>query len=346
MTTERDDEARVGELLEAAGARPEVPREDLEEIVSAARAEWRARWGRDEVSPGGRTPGRGWTAAAAVLAATLAVAVGLAWWWQASRPGSGQLPVVARVEAVSGPVQLGGDDVDPRELSAGDPVPADALLRTGGAGTGPLGRASLRLTDGTTVRVDAASRLRLVATGVLDLERGALYVDTGTAIGSTGGIEVRTPLGTARDVGTQFAVRSVTGSVRVQVRDGAVEVERGEATYRAGPGEEVVLRGDGPVERREIPPHGRLWEWVIEAAPPFDLEGRTLAELLDWVSHETGWRVLFEDDALAGSADEIVLHGSLGDLRPDQAAFTVLPGAGLTAELRGGVLVVRREPGG
>ena len=35
---------------------------------------------------------------------------------------------------------------------------------------------------------------------------------------------------------------------------------------------------------------------------------------------------------LAAAAEGITLHGSLGDLRPDQAPFAVLPGAGLDGE--------------
>jgi hypothetical protein len=55
--------------------------------------------------------------------------------------------------------------------------------------------------------------------------------------------------------------------------------------------------------------------------------------------------VRFSEPELAGSADAIVLHGDLNGLRPDQAPFAVLPGAGLEGELDDGVLVVRRGGG-
>jgi hypothetical protein len=80
----------------------------------------------------------------------------------------------------------------------------------------------------------------------------------------------------------------------------------------------------------------------MAAAPGFEVEGRTLGELLAWVARETGWRVRFAEPELAAAADEIVLHGDFGDLRPDQAAFAVLPGAGLEGVLADGVLVVRQ----
>jgi hypothetical protein len=131
-------------------------------------------------------------------------------------------------------------------------------------------------------------------------------------------------------------------AMSVRVREGAVAVERGGATFRAGAGRELVLHRDGRVERRDAPGYGPAWEWVPAAGPAFELEDRSVVELLDWVSRETGWRVLYEDPELAASAEGIVLHGSMGELRADQAPFELLPSAGLEGELRGGVLVVRR----
>jgi hypothetical protein len=107
----------------------------------------------------------------------------------------------------------------------------------------------------------------------------------------------------------------------------------------------MVVRTDGSFVRREAPGHGPAWDWVVATAPAFELEGSTLGELLAWVSRETGWRVRFSEPELAGSADAIVLHGDLNGLRPDQAPFAVLPGAGLEGELDDGVLVVRRGGG-
>jgi ferric-dicitrate binding protein FerR (iron transport regulator) len=340
---ERDDDREVRELLERAGPRPEIPEEDLEAIVAAARAEWQERWGAEPRREAWWSSRGTAVAVAAGLAAALALALGLGWWWQGLR-GGGAPAVVARVEAVSGPALFAAGGDGDRPLAAGEPVPAGAVVATGGA-TEREGRVSLRLATGTTVRLDSASRLRLASASVLELERGAVYLDTGTAERPGAPLEVRTALGTARDVGTQFSVRLVGADARalgVRVREGRVEVVRRGRTYVAGAGDELVLRRDGPLERRQVPGYGPAWEWAMDAAPGFDLEGRTLRELLDWVSRETGWRILYEDPELAAAAEEIVLHGSLGELDPDQAPFAVLPGAGLEGELRQGVLVVRR----
>lgn len=338
-----DDERAAAELLERAGRRPEIPEEDLAAITATARSAWRARWGDQPLRPESRWfRGRG-LAAVAGLAAALALAAGLGWWWRSLRPG-GPPPVVAHLEAVSGAVELAGAGVEAGGPAAGQPLRAGATVVTGGA-AGPEGRAGLRLASGTIVRLAAESRLVLVSASELELERGTVYLDTGTAAPGGGAVAVWTPLGTARDVGTQFMVRLVSGeagALAVRVREGAVAVERGGATFRAGAGRELVLHRDGRVERRDAPGYGPAWEWVAAAGPAFDIEGRSVAELLEWVSRETGWRVLYEDPGLAAAAEGVVLHGSMGDLRPEEAPFALLPGAGLEGELRGGILVVRR----
>ncbi len=218
-----------------------------------------------------------------------------------------------------------------------EPVPpATAWIEAAGA---PL---HLEIAGGATARLDVGTRLRLLSPTVLEMERGAVYVDTGT--GPHKAVEVRTAVGTVRDIGTRFAVRIVEperSALLVRVRDGEVLTEQGGRTYRTQAGQELILRRDGTAERRETAPYGPEWAWVLEAAPGFDVEGRTLGEFLGWVSRETGWRIAFADPGLADSAARTVLHGGIGELRPDQAPFAVLPGAGLEGEVEDGTLVVR-----
>lgn len=311
----RAEEETVRRLLEGAGPRPPIPEEDLAAISAVARSAWQSELRRRRAAA--RRPV--W-AVAASLAAVLGVALGLAW-WRSSQSDNVAPTVFARVEAVTGSVAL----------EAGEAVPLGATLQSRD------GRASLRLPDGTVVRLDRDTRVRAVAAFALELERGAIYADT-----ASGTLEIRTSLGTARDVGTRFAVRLAEPALRVQVRHGAVAVEQRGRTYVMPAGQELILRSDGTSEKRTIAGYGPEWEWVLAAAPGFDVEGRTLAEFLDWVARETGWEIRFADEELSASAERIVLHGSLGGLRPDQAPFAVLPGAGLEGDLQGGTLVVRR----
>jgi hypothetical protein len=335
-----DDDEAVRRLLEAAGPRPQVPEEDLAAIAATARWAWEAEVRRRAKRR--RRPAR-LVAAWAAVAAMLALSLGLGW-WLASRQETAPA-MVAQVEALTGPVHLALEGRPARALAAGESIPGGAVLRTSGGGEGPESRASLRLAGGATLRVDAGTRLRFAAAGVLELQAGAVYADTGSG-GGAGALAVRTALGTARDVGTQFAVRlepAAPPAMRVRVRDGAVVVERRGRSYRTATGQELVLREDGSVARHEIPAYGPGWEWVMAAGAGFEIEGRTLQELLDWVARETGWKVRFADSDLAAAAQRIVLHGDPGrPLRPDEAPFLVLPGAGLEGELHEGVLTVRR----
>lgn len=364
-----DDE--VGRLIETAGPRPEIPAADVAAITAAARAAWRHKVEGGDVLPMSehsarrpveprvaRRPDHPRWVLASGLAALLAIAAGLGW-WVASEPGVLAPAEVARIELVRGGLSLAVEGARPRPLAAGEALGAGAVVATADGGGG----ATLRLASGTSLRLDSGTRVRLSSAGELDLAAGAIYADTG---GGGGALAVHTAVGTARDVGTRFAVRLVDESamggvapgagptrvsaalgdaraaMRVRVREGLVAVEWDGESQRAAAGEEVVLHADGSLDRRLAALHGDDWEWVVATAPGFAIEGRSLAEMLDWVAAETGWGVRYADAGLAAAATSIELHGDIGDLRPDQAAFAVLPGAGLEGELADGVLTVRR----
>ncbi|HSF44150.1 MAG TPA: FecR family protein, partial [Thermoanaerobaculia bacterium] len=194
----RAEEEAVRRLLEGAGPRPPVPEEDLAAISAVARSAWQSEVRRRSRASARRPV---W-ALAASLAAVLAVALG-AVWWRASQSGLLPPTVFVQVEAVTGSVDLEAEA--PRRIAEGDTIPIGAALRSGG------GRASLRLPDGTVVRLDEDTRVRLASAVALELERGAIYADT-----ESGTLEVRTPLGTVRDIGTRFAVRLAEPALRVQ----------------------------------------------------------------------------------------------------------------------------------
>jgi hypothetical protein len=331
---EAEERAAVERLLAEAGPRPPLDDEDVALLAAATRQGLRERF------PGARPsavvrPTRTPAVPAAPrsvprwlpLAALLALALGVAAWWAVSQRVAAP-PVVARVEAVAGRLAVG--EGGGRPLAAGAEVARGALLCTDRGS-----HATLRLDGGSELRVAGASCLRAAAGDRVALVRGALYADTGGAAALT----VDTPFGSVHDIGTRFAVRLLDEAVAVAVREGAVLVA---GEHRAGAGEGLVVRR-GRVERRQVPAWGEEWAWVVEAAPGFEIEGRTLAEFLAWTARETGWRVRWADPALAAEAGGILLHGDLGPLRPDEAPFAVLPGAGLDGRLEGGVLVVSRR---
>lgn len=187
--------------------------------------------------------------------------------------------------------------------------------------------------EGASLRLDAGSRVLLVSASEIRLERGAVYVDSQ----GTRTVAVHTPLGTVTEIGTRFEVRLLGSAVRVRVREGAVLV----VSHRADAGTELTLHADATVTRSRIASWGPEWSWVLKAAPPLRIEGLTLKEVLDQIVRETGWTIRYEDPGLAASAGEIVVHGDVGHLAPDQALEVVLPGAGLDHEVVDGVLILK-----
>ena len=207
--------------------------------------------------------------------------------------------------------------------------------------TGPESFATLRLAGGASARLDAGTVLRLASATALELERGAVYLDTGSAPGAAA-LEVATRYGVARDIGTRFEVRLLDDALRVQVREGEVEVDLGAATRRAGAGGALQIGADGTVTREDVSAYGSSWGWILRTSPPFDLEGRTLGEFLDWVARETGWHVRFADPALEREVAGLVGHGSIAGTRADQAPDLVLPGFGLRHRIEDGTLWIEQ----
>ena len=226
-------------------------------------------------------------------------------------------------------------------MRVGQALPAGARIETG-----PGGRVALRLGEGSSLqgpslRLDVGTQLQLGSRSVVALNQGAVYVDSASASGSHGAIEVQTPLGRARDIGTRFEVRlQPKALLRIRVRDGVVRLDQLQKSHDAREGEELSTDVAGEVTRRAVAIHGPEWDWILKVAPPFQLEGRTLSEFLDWASREKGWTVRFADQATARSAPTTVLHGSIEGFTPQEALAAILPTCGLHHYFEGATLVV------
>jgi hypothetical protein len=207
----------------------------------------------------------------------------------------------------------------------------------------------LRLGGGVHLQLSAGSDLVLGDSDAVELLAGTLHVDTGERAPRRRGpaLTVTTGAGVVRDVGTRFSVRLFGGrdaALRVRVVTGVVTVEQRRRSWRAGAGQELTVSLDGRAERRELA--ATETKWPPEDSLSFSLEGSSVAHLLRWIAVETGWRIAYEDPEAERIAAEALVRGELAGLRPEQAAFALLPGAGLEAELAGGVLRVRRQAAG
>jgi ferric-dicitrate binding protein FerR (iron transport regulator) len=313
-------EEAMAALLRLAGDRDAPAPERRERVREVVEARWR------EAVRGRRLRRRGTGVGLGLaIAATLLVAL---WPRTADR---GPARSLATLELAVGPVTVAGVPVRPGlGLSAGE------VIRTGQAGG-----AALRLSGGTGIRIDSDSEVGLVSAGVVTLEAGAVYVDSGRSGG--GGVRVRTPLGDIRDVGTQFEVRLASGTLEVNVREGRVQLRLPGRSEQASVGESLTLTREGRLERAERPSHGPGWDWVVSLATPFGIEGRSLDDFLAWVARESGRRVRFQ--GVDAQARRQVLHGSLEGLGPIPALEVVLPTCGLAWRLDDdAILVLPAEP--
>jgi ferric-dicitrate binding protein FerR (iron transport regulator) len=314
---EADRERTLRRLFAHAKPRPQPPVADTEEIRQAVLAEWEAVTGRRRFA---RRAGVA-AAAAAMLAAVLYVGVGL-------NPRA-PAPMVASVERAQGTVttatgtrlRLGSELTPGTELVTGD------------------GQAALRLSTGGSLRVAAQSRLVLTGEHEAELVVGALYFDSGGRRGEP--FAVTTPLGRIRDVGTQFFVRLDEAEQRLDigVREGSVVLARDGSAETARVGERLVAGNQPDVRRETIATFGAEWEWAERLAPPFEIDGRTVAEFLEWFAAQTGRSVVYADASAEREARE-VLTGSI-DLAPLQKLSAVEALTNLSFTLEGDRVVVR-----
>jgi ferric-dicitrate binding protein FerR (iron transport regulator) len=291
----------------------EVPAIRTERVRAAVRTSWQRQMKR-------RAARRRAAIAALLFGAAAALVIAMTRQPPAVRPATPGF-AVARVERVQGgPLPIESGDV----VRTGDWIetPADS-------------RVALRFDD-TSVRLDTASRVRALSSHEIELTAGAVYIDTG---GEDGRFIVRTPRGTARDVGTQFEVRLIDSALRLRVRTGIVELQDGARSISGRAGTEIVLSATSAASR-PIPASGSEWEWASRLAPALSMEGRSLDAFLQEVAREQGWSIEYADARLARDAENIVLHGSIRGLLPADAVGIAIGASGLRHRFENGKLAV------
>ena len=319
-------------LLKSVGPR-ELPPAEIERAVRArVHADWRAmlRENRD------RRNRRGGFALAASL---VAAAFGL---WIASTQSVGPPAAVGTLAVAVGEVrERSGRFSGWRVMGDGDVVVAGRTLETGADG-----RAAIALPDGMSLRVDRDTRIALVDSSRLRLERGTLYLDSGSGQVRTAQLLVETPSGSVRHVGTQYELRLLDAGVQLRVREGRVEFRSPTGLVEHGQtGEQLVIFGDGRVQRGEAPRSGPTWDWVADATPEMDLEGMSLARFLAWAGRELGVAVSFAPAISEAELASVIVHGSTAGLTPTEALRAVFATTSFEATLVGDQIVVdRREP--
>lgn len=310
-----DNDEDIGRLLRLAGARDHMPAERAHRVRTAIRAQW-----REQARTRARNRTLAWSGAALAAAALLMVST----------------RVAMRVTPADPGLIVGTSEMSGESLRAGSWIETTA---------GHL--ESLRLSTGVGVRIDANTRLRVLTPSSVELERGRIYVDSGPAADARStGIEIHTKFGVARDVGTRFEVQIGSSNLRLRVRDGEVELRDSRTSHHARPGDEFTLDAAGGLARRKVAVYGPEWDWAVDLAKPFEIEGRSLRDFLDWIAGENGWRLEFADPDIDEKSYTTILSGSIQGLTPVEALASVLPASGVPYQLENGVLLVGRGSGG
>lgn len=304
-----DDEMdTVARLIRTAGRRSDPPAEALEQTFATAIEAWRIKVRR-----------RRETHRFAAIAASLVIvgSVALLVVNLTREPASS----VARADRLIGTVEIrsgaSGDWSTLRDeaiqLAAGSHLRTHAGSRAGIVlDTG----VSVRLADATNVVLESSSSLRLVS--------GKVYLDTGDTGRDAQRIQVVTPAGTARDVGTQFEVLYRDEAYRLRVRDGRVLLSRDAGEIAGGAGDQLTIDTSGGLERMRIARDDSEWQWVESVAPAPEIDAQPLTALLEWVARETGRAITFEQPEVERKAETIILHGSIRNLTPLEALSVML----------------------
>jgi hypothetical protein len=324
MTGGADEDAAI-RLLRIAGPRAAVSATRTARVRAAVQTGWQV---------GLQRRARRRRVAFAILAAgAVVIAVGR---FQGDPPATLAGESVAVVEQVDGVPQRvfdTGEETKTASLSRNDTIRTGEWIETDARA-----RVALRFSNGTSVRLDAGSRARVLLASVVELAAGAAYVDTGS---ESGRFEIRTAMATARDVGTQFEVRLLAKTVRLRVRTGVVELKDRTRSVSGRAGTEITLSAAGVVSR-PFTVHGSDWDWTARVSPPLNMEGMSVAAFLEQVAREHGWAVHYADPALAQEASGIILHSSVTDLSPHQMVDVAINASGLRHRLERGELMVLR----
>jgi ferric-dicitrate binding protein FerR (iron transport regulator) len=323
MTDLNDDVERV---LRAAGGRVQPSAQIKASVRAAVHAQW-----QEVVGQRRRRQRRIWFAAAAGLAVA---ALGITMVRTILSPAA---VIVASISHSSGEVRSRhGTFARWQPVRINDPVHDGDIVVTESNS-----RVALALANGISLRLDQGSRVEVEDAEHVKIRAGGLYVDAGPLAGPAKPLEVGTPAGAVRHLGTQYEVRLVDTGTQLRVREGRVELlQTGGDSHPVEAGEQIVVSHSGSIKRGLIARSGADWDWVARTAPAFDIDGRSLREFLSWAGRELGREVVFATPDSEAEANRVVLSGSVSGLTPSEAIAAVLPTTPLRSFERNDQIVV------
>jgi ferric-dicitrate binding protein FerR (iron transport regulator) len=189
--------------------------------------------------------------------------------------------------------------------------------------TGPEGQALLTIGE-ISVRVGPASLVTLKQADRILMGPGKIYIDFGSHDGQAHDLSLITPFGSIEHLGTQFQADIGAQEMTVRVREGHVRLLTKHGEQLIGALEAARVDHMGRVRVQAIRASGEDWAWTTALVPDFPIEGRSLAEFLEWYTRETGKRIDYASPAIFDAARRTRLSGSIVGLSPEAALTAVL----------------------
>lgn len=319
-----DDQLQT--LLQQVSARPRPPDEAEHAARAALSAEWRQISGRRKR----RRYMAGLAAAASVLL-TVGVMVHFTGWPSANGPGLR----LAKVENLVGTAQRNVEHSTGREtLNQNEWLVGPQYIQTG-----PGSAVGLLWTNGQSIRLDEHTRLRLESEQLVRLERGQIYIDTAHRTVGAVALSIATPAGEVRHVGTRYMTTVTPQGTTVSVRSGTVSVDLSGIEHILAQGEQLNVSGDGERSVRQIEIWGEHWQWAERITPAFNSDGKSIADLIDWVGDETGHLIEYDTQDAETQARNTVLRGQL-EMEPMMALTMITQTSGMEASVADGLITI------
>ena len=316
----------IGQLIKLAGARETVPAERFERVRQNVQVHW-----QDVLVKKRTEKHMGHLSVIAIAAGLILVAgVSIMLWNSRHLPGVSPLATVDRI--------LGGVQIQDEPARNASIINAGTRVITG-----EDGRIALRMSGGQSLRIDTSSQVVVHTPNHITLQSGAIYIDTALAAAGEP-VFVSTPLGTARDIGTQFQVRLTGMLLVVGVRQGLVEVSQdGNPDLSVNKGYYIELSSSGESRQHPLQADAPDWAWVETISPEFDIEGATLAQYLQWYANESGVDLVWADAESESLARAALLSGSIAGTSLGEGLLLVKQLAPFEYQLTNETLLVTLE---
>ena len=302
----KSDDTSIEALLREVGARDEPSADVMRDVEAAVHAEWQSMLQQRRMRRRFVTIG---------IAASALLAVGVAFF--SARYFAPEPIAVAQITRIDGHLLVRPAAEAAREVTVAQSVSTGETIQTD-----DRSRAALKLGDDVSLRLDQGTIVKVAAADELVLTAGAVYVDSQAQ--NPQELTIRTDAGSVRHVGTQYEVRTHADDMVVSVREGRVMIANAAGTSSGVAGERIRVTPRGQIVRSAVAAHDPNWQWAAHTAPQFDINDHTLAVFLEWVGRETGRKVVYSSNAAQSAASELKLRGSIAGLDPDTALSAVL----------------------